>query len=282
MTRPSDVAAWLQDHQFRASRVLGQNFLVDVNILRILLEAADVRSSDHILEIGPGLGVVTGPLLEIAARVTAVEKDEELYRHLVETLGSIPHIRLVYGDVTSLSLPRLLEEEAITKVVSNLPFVVASRCLVDLAFAARRPQRIVVTLQQEVAKKLTAKPGSKAYSALTILVGHAYHASLQHRVPPTCFLPRPRVYSTIVCLTPVQPPMRFHTGIFRALVRGAFSQRRKQLGTILPRIDLPGVAKDIDRVGILKDLAIEPVQRPETLSVDRWIQLAKAFSGELE
>lgn len=277
-TRPSDVAALLQRASFQPSRVLGQSFLVDGNILRHLLREAALDPHDRILEVGPGLGVVTGPLLAQAACVRAVEKDPALVRHLRETLGGHAHLDLVEADILDCPLAEWMGE-GIGKVVSNLPYAIASRLLVELSFTRPPPARIVVTVQQEVAERLTATPGSKAFSALTVLVGHTYEASICHKVSPTCFLPRPRVYSAIVRLEPTARPRPVDAEVFRALVRGVFSQRRKQLVNSLAPF-APGDAAGRDHVAArLSVLGIDPRQRPEMLAREDFVRLADDFAG---
>ena len=153
LTKPSDVATLLQLHGIRPNRVLGQNFLIDENILRILIEAAELTPGDVVFEVGPGLGVVTAKLWERAARVIAVEKDSALHGFLLKRFAGEPKLELIHADAMDVSLPDILAK-GVTKFVSNLPYAIGSRILVDLFEQPNGPQRYVVTVQKEVGDKI--------------------------------------------------------------------------------------------------------------------------------
>lgn len=302
LTSPTEVRAWLARMDFKPSRVLGQNFLVDANILRILLDAADVTKDDTVLEIGPGLGVLTGPLLERAGRVVAIEKDARLHAHLAETLGGAPNLALLHADALdvltarrartvppadgTLSLTatepavRSREREraeahgslalpatggAFNKVVANLPYSVGSRILVELFQPPYRPDIIVVTVQREVADRLAARPGTKDYGVLGIFAQLDYDVAILKKISRTCFVPPPQVESAIVALRRrARREMELHDERdFRSLVKACFSHRRKQLGSLAG-------SEALARAGI------DPTRRPETLSVAEWCALANA------
>ena len=170
--------------------------------------------------------------------------------------------------------------EGTGKVVANLPYAIASRLLVELSFLAPSPARIVVTVQQEVAERLAATPGNKTFSALTVLVGHAYDVTICRKVSPTCFLPKPRVTSAIVRLEPTARPGPANLEVFRTMVRGLFSQRRKQLVNSLARL-VPPEAAGRDRLcARLSALGIDPRQRPETLALEDLVRLADDLTGQ--
>ena len=153
LTKPSDVRALLAAMDFHPSRVLGQNFLIDANILNILLDAAALAPTDAVLEVGPGLGVLTEGLIERAGRVVAVEKDSRLFEWLQNNYTASPKITLIHSDILDVELAPLLAG-GVNKCVANLPYAVASRFLVELMGAERAPERIVVTVQLEVAERL--------------------------------------------------------------------------------------------------------------------------------
>jgi len=154
----SELRSLLNEMDFHPSRALGQNFLIDGNILDILLDAADVRHRDEILEIGPGLGAVTEALVDSARRVVAVEKDRRLYEHLRERFKDKPKLELICADMLEVDTEALLKT-GFNKVVSNLPYSAGSRILINLAMAEAAPERIIVTVQQEVAERLAAQAG---------------------------------------------------------------------------------------------------------------------------
>lgn len=266
-TRPSEVRALLERLAFKPSRILGQNFLVDANILRILIEAAEISTRDHVLEIGPGLGALTGPLIERAGRVTAIEKDDVLFAHLRETLGHAPNLTLIHADALECDLRRLLQN-GINKVAANLPYSIGTRALVEVCRAPARPERLVVTVQREVAERMAAEPGSRNYGVLSVFVQLDYRVEVRKRVAPTCFWPPPNVESAIVVLerrerpAPVADEQRFES-----LVKHCFEHRRKQMGSLVRHVEA------LARAGI------DPRRRPETLSVMEWIHLA-ALEGD--
>ncbi len=265
-TRPTDVRALLQQWDFKPSRVLGQNFLIDGNILRIMLDAAALTKQDAVLEIGPGLGVLTAPLIERAGRVLAIEKDDVLHAHIQRTCGSASNFTLIHADALDTDLAAHLAS-GINKVVANLPYSVGTRILVELCHAKARPERMVVTVQREVADRITAQPDTKDYGVLSVFAQTDYAASLHKTIAKTCFFPVPQVESAIVLLVRQSRAVRPHNEpLFRALVKRCFEQRRKQIGSLVKESDA------LARAGL------NPKQRPETLSVDDWIRLANELN----
>lgn len=275
LTRPSDVVALLERLRFRPSRILGQNFLIDGNILDILLRAADIGADDQILEVGPGLGIVTGPLLQRAARVVAIEKDDRLHAHLASTFSDQPHLDLIHADALAVDLNALLSS-GVNKLVANLPYAIASRLLVELSESPCRPTRMVATVQQEVGERLTAGPGTKEIGVLSVLLQYRYDVRVVKTISERCFFPRPQIRSAIVQLDAhTRPGAKDHLA-FKSLVKHAFSRRRKQLGSLLP--SLPGICIGRDQAhDLLSGLDINPTARPETLAIADWIRLADAI-----
>lgn len=267
LTRPTEVRALLERLSFKPSRVLGQNFLIDGNILRIMLDAAALGPNDVVLEIGPGLGVLTGPLLERAGRVVAIEKDDLLYAHLRDALGGAPNLTLLHADALACDLTGLLAE-GVNKVVANLPYSVGTRVLVELCHAPARPARMVVTVQREVGERLAARPGCRDYGLLSVFAQLDYDISILKRIARTCFFPAPQVESAIVVLARRARPLPVRDeAAFRALVKHCFEHRRKQLGALVR--DAAAFAR----------AAIDPQRRPETLAVEDWIRLANAIAA---
>ena len=199
LTRISDVHAILAEWDIRPQKSLGQNFLIDANILGILLDTAGITAGDEVLEIGTGLGVLTEPLARVARRVVTVEKDPRLWPFLKERLKAFPNVELVCGDMLQVDHEALFRS-GISKVVANLPYSVGSAILVNLVQAETPPAQLTVTLQQEVAKRLTAKPGHKDFGLLTLWTQLRYDVAIRKTVSPTCFYPAPGVSSTILNL----------------------------------------------------------------------------------
>ncbi len=266
LTSPSAVRALLTELNFQPSRVLGQNFLIDGNILRILADAAELAPDDVVVEVGPGLGVLTEALLARAGRVIAIEKDTRLHAWLARRFAGEPRLDLRHADALRADWPALCAGGR-TKLAANLPYSVGSRILMDCFMAAPGPARMVVTVQKEVADRLAAGPGSSDYGLLSVWAQLRYEVRLHKVIPRTCFLPAPEVTSAIVTLArrPMDPLPAALAPRFTALVKQAFSQRRKQLGGLLKN---PAACQAA---------GIAPTARPEELAVSDWLRLAAAL-----
>lgn len=271
-TRPSDIKQLLAERAIQPRRMLGQNFLIDENIRNIILDSAHIAGDDKVLEIGPGLGVLTEQLLVRAGQLIAVEKDPQLATYLQETFGSHPSLTLITADALALGLPNLLASEQITHVVSNLPYSSGTRMLVDMIDAPARPLRMVVMLQLDVAERFVARPGTKAYGIVALHAQLHYDVLLRKTVSPTCFYPPPDVQSAIVEWYRLpHPRVRISNEThFRACIKWCFSQRRKQMGHILQRAPL-NIVPNRDRIlAGLADLSIDASRRPESLCLNEW------------
>ena len=269
LTKPSDVRALLAAMDFHPSRVLGQNFLIDANILNILLDAAALAPTDAVLEVGPGLGVLTEGLIERAGRVVAVEKDSRLFEWLQNNYTASPKITLIHSDILDVELAPLLAG-GVNKCVANLPYAVASRFLVELMGAERAPERIVVTVQLEVAERLAAAPSTHDYGLISVLAQLDYNVSIHKRISPSCFWPQPEVTSAILLMVRREQPLVAvgNRAALLQLLKLCFSKRRKQLGATLRGEGFADAEK------ILADLALAPALRPENLSPADWARLS--------
>jgi len=251
----------------RPSKALGQNFLIDGNILHIILREADVRRDETVLEIGPGLGMLTEALVERAQHVVAIEKDPRLCRYLREKFS---RVALFEGDAVEVLGGRFAALGSGFKVVSNLPYNSSTSILERLVEADLKPRRMVVTLQREVAQRLAAKPRHKAYGALTLFTQLHYHSTVAHVVSPGCFYPSPRVDSAIVVLDRRDPRVKLRSGaLFPEIVRAGFGHRRKTLKKLLA-----GRAR-LDEA--FAQAGIPVTARAEELSLEEWITLANAL-----
>jgi 16S rRNA (adenine1518-N6/adenine1519-N6)-dimethyltransferase len=250
-------------------RFLGQNFLVDGNIVRKSLELAGIRSGETVVEIGPGLGTLTTALLEAGAVVWAVEKDRTLHEHLSETL--VPRypttLHLLEGDAVEHPLAGLSEREATGgfKVVANLPYAIATPWL-DGVLSGPLPERMVLMLQQEAAQRYTAKPGSKTFGAISVFLQAAFTVAPGHKVEPSCFFPRPDIDSYLLHLVRKPEPFIFSSPT-RALIRACFQQRRKQIGGLLRGL-LPDQGSAW--LAYLHSVGIPPQTRPEGIPTEHW------------
>lgn len=228
---------------------LGQNFLVDGNIVRKSLELAELRAGDTVVEVGPGLGTLTTALLEAGAEVWAVEKDRQLHAHLEDTVApSHPGFHLMEGDAMDFPLAGLpAEKSSRFKIVANLPYAISTPWM-DAVLSGPLPDRMVLMLQQEAAQRYVMSAGSKLFGAISIFVQSAYAVQPGHKVPASCFHPRPEIESVLLNLVRLPQPFVFPAPT-KALIRACFQQRRKQLGSIL-RDKLPAdvAARWFDRL----------------------------------
>jgi len=268
-------------HKFRAKRRLGQSFLLDSGILARLAEAAELSPADTVLEIGPGTGNLTRELARRAGAVVAVEIDRELAPLLAETLAGFDNIHLVWGDFLAQDLTRLWElappgPGGVRKVAANLPYYITSPILVKLLTSQGAPALAVLLVQQEVAERLLAAPGTRAYGSLSVLVQFYTVPELVLKVPPRAFFPPPEVSSAAVRLRlRSNPPVDVQDpSLFFQVVRAAFGQRRKTLINAL----LAGLkwGDKATLAAALKAAGIDPMRRGETLSLEEFAALTHA------
>ncbi len=277
LTSPSQVKAWCIGNGFHPNKTLGQNFLIDRNILDAMVDASGVRQGEHVLEIGPGLGVLTEALLARGARVTAVEKDTRLVTCLAAALGQPSGLRVIAADALELDLDAFLEE-GFDRCVSNLPYSVGTRILLDLALHARAPRSFTVLVQTEVAERFIALPGLEARGQAGVWLQLDYDVSLIRTVKASCFWPRPEVGSAIVRLDRHACDLtQEERQWFFQLSRYAFMHRRKQLGASLRKAPEPVGRDDAALAALFAAAAIDPQARAEQLSNAQWQALARAF-----
>lgn len=269
LTSPKEVRGLLAQLGHRPNKGLGQNYLIDANILDIIANAADIQPEDEVLEIGPGLGALTERIIPRAKSVTCIEKDPTMVKYLKSRFKGFT---LVESDALDVDLDALFVG-GISKVAANLPYSVASRLMVDISECEHRPQLMSLTIQKEVADRLVAPSGDKHYGILGILTGVFYKNTMVKKISPTCFLPPPKVWSAVVKMERRDVPA---VGMdeypkFKVLVKHCFTQRRKQIGTILKRMDVDKVDDHLSEAGI------EHTERPERIEIERWAELARAL-----
>jgi len=252
-------------------RSLGQNFLVDPNIVRKSVELGEVSSGDRVVEVGPGLGTLTVALLAAGAEVWAVETDPTMARHLRATLGGNPAFHLAVADAVQVPLAGLPDPESDYKVVANLPYAISSPWM-EAVCLGPLPRVMVLMLQREAAERLTAEVGTGHWSALTIQVDLAFERLGMHAVPPRCFHPAPRVDSCLLVLRRRAGAARLSPKA-RQVARALFTQRRKQVGSSARRLfpDDPHVAAWLE--GLAKH-GLDTTVRPEGIPSRVWLDLA--------
>ena len=270
---PSETRELLASLDLRPSRKLGQNFLIDGNIVRKSLELASVAAGDTVVEIGPGLGTLTRALLKAGARVYAVEKDPRLCGFLRENLAPRHPGRFVLleDDAVRTPLAGLPTTDATPfKIVANLPYAISTPWLDAVLSGQRLPERMVLMLQQEAANRFSATPGGKEMGAITVFLRSAYDLDRGHRVPRRCFHPIPEVDSYLLNLR-LKPAPYIFSNPAKDLIRRCFGQRRKQIGALLRRF-----ASEHDVSKWLERLATEGFSnqtRPEAIPVPLWQEL---------
>lgn len=266
---PSATRELLARLGHQPKRFLGQNFLVDGNIVRKSLELGQVKAGDAVVEVGPGLGTLTSALLEAGAEVWAVEKDSTLAAHLRATLGErFPRaLHLLEGDAVDHPLAGLPpERSAAFRIVANLPYAISTPWM-DAVLSGPLPDRLVLMLQQEAAQRYVAAPGSKQFGAISIFVQSAFAPDRGHRVGAGCFYPAPDVESMLLNLARRAQPFVFPAEA-KAVIRAIFQQRRKQIGSLL-RDRLPAGAAAA-WLAELVGAGLGPTARAEQIPVALW------------
>jgi 16S rRNA (adenine1518-N6/adenine1519-N6)-dimethyltransferase len=257
-----------------AIKRLGQNFLIDPNIVRKIVSLAELGANDSALEIGPGRGILTAALCHAAGRVTAIEIDQRLHSYLSEQQTELPNLHLVLGDAMLYPIGSLPTG---TVVVANLPYYISTPLLFRLLEQRDRFPRMVLMLQAEVADRLIAKPGTSDYGMLSVMAQYAADITKAFKVSPNCFRPRPEVDSAVVLLrTKERRELTLHEEqTFAALVKGSFAHRRKTLVN-----SLKDEGHQQERVlEALRNLALSLTVRAEALSVTNFIALARLISS---
>lgn len=265
----------LKVFHLRASKKLGQNFLIDAAVVRGIVEAAELQEGERVLEIGPGIGTLTQGLAESGAQVTAVELDKKLPAVLAETLKGYENVRIVQGDILKTDIRELMGD-APFKVAANLPYYITTPILMALLEQRLPIRKIVTMVQKEVAERMIAPPGSKTYGALSVAVQYYTAPEIVLDVPPKSFIPAPEVDSVVIaCKVRGEPPVTVRDEkLFFRVVKAAFGQRRKTLSNALKGA---GFLKD-EVQEALEKAGIEAARRGETLSLEEFAQLADAFT----
>lgn len=272
------IKSLMTQYGVQPSKKWGQNFLIERSVQKRMLTAAQLQPDDVVLEVGPGFGALTFALAEQVRHVIAVEIDSRIMaalQSLVEEIGT-ENLTLLNLHILSQSVPELLRGEESAKVVANIPYSITSSLLEHLLSAKQFVSLIALMVQKEVAERIAAKPGTKAYGALSLFV--QYHSEVEYlgRVQNSAFYPRPEVDSAIVRLTPVPDRLRpREQRLMFKLIRAAFKQRRKNLRNALADLfDDPDSA-----AAFLRRSGIDPARRGETLTLEEYMDLAEMLSG---
>ncbi|WP_214627121.1 16S rRNA (adenine(1518)-N(6)/adenine(1519)-N(6))-dimethyltransferase RsmA [Paenibacillus agaridevorans] len=278
---PKRTKEIIAKYGFSFKKSLGQNFLIDRNVLNNIVAAAGLDESKGALEIGPGIGALTGRLAETAGRVTAIEIDQRLIPILDDLFAEQGHVTVIHGDVLKIDLQELFRSQfeglSGVSVVANLPYYVTTPILMKLLEERLPLENIVVMIQKEVAQRMAAKPGGKEYGSLSVAVQYYCVPELVCTVPHTVFIPQPNVDSAVIKLTVREKPAVDvpDEAFFFRVVQASFAQRRKTLANNLTAF----VGKENREAlgGLLGGIGIDPGRRGETLSLEEFARLSRAL-----
>lgn len=279
LTDPKIIKPLLERHGFRFSKALGQNFLTAGWVPDKICEHAAADHDTAVLEIGPGIGVLTKRLAESAGSVTAIELDKKLIPLLSETVGDLENVTVINGDALDFDYVEWAQERREKRriVCANLPYNVTTPVLTVL-LSCRVFSEITVMIQKEVARRICAEPGTPEYGSFTVFSRFYSRPEMLFDVPPGCFMPQPKVTSTVISLVSCDKPSGLlDEKLFFKVVRAAFAQRRKTLVNCLNSSFK--LSKD-DLSSLLGDLGIDSLARGETLGIDEFVKLSNAL-GEI-
>ena len=281
---PAKMAQLRAKHDFRHSKSLGQNFLSDKNIIDAIIEGSEIGAEDLVIEIGPGMGVLTAAAAECASRVVAVEIDRHLIPILTETLENYDNVEIINADVMKTDLSEVVEKYRTSgkvRIIGNLPYYITTPIVMKLLEERVPADSITIMMQKEVADRIKASPGSKTYGALSVAVG--FYCTVRHiaNAPKEVFVPRPKVDSTVIRLDVRQerPVELVDEKLFFETIKKGFGQRRKTLLNSLTGIR--GMSKE-SIAAVLADCGIDSRRRAETLSMSEFADLANEIAQRAE
>ena len=280
LTSPSTIKYIMGKYNFKFSKGLGQNFLISEFVVSDIVYGAEITENDCILEIGPGIGVMTYEMASIAKKVVAIEIDNYLLPVLDDTLYKFDNVKIINGDVLKVDLDKIIEDEfkgEKPKVIANLPYYITTPIVMKLLEDEVNVSDIIVMVQKEVAQRMMAKPGTKAYGALSVAVQYYSDPSIILNVPRTSFMPQPNVESSVIRLK-----VRRRDDLellckktFFNTIKDSFGKRRKTLLNALSSGILK-VSKDDLKIAFAS-VNIDPVRRGETLTIEEFALLSNAI-----
>ncbi|KUP04568.1 16S rRNA methyltransferase [Bacillus coahuilensis p1.1.43] len=273
----------LQKHGFSFKKSLGQNFLIDPNILRNITEAAGLTKEFGAVEVGPGIGALTEHLARSAKKVVSFEIDQRLVPILEDTLSPYDNVEIILQDFLKADVESVLREQFSPDdplmLVANLPYYITTPIIMRVLLERLPIDRIVVMLQKEVADRISAKPGTKEYGSLSIAIQYYTEAETVMIVPKTVFMPQPNVDSAVIRLTKRKEPIARveDEDFFFTVTRASFAQRRKTILNNLSSQLVEGKNKKDLLVQCLESVGVDPTRRGETLSIEEFAELSNAL-----
>lgn len=278
----SDVVQTLRNNDFRIKKHFGQNFITDSNIINQIVQASGISNSDIVMEVGPGMGALTQKLVETAKHVIAVEIDRDLVSILSKNLADAKNLTVIQGDILDLDIDKTIQDvcpdAGKVTIISNLPYYITTPIMMRFLETSHVVKKMIFMMQLEVAQRISSKPNTKDYNALSIAIQYRALTQILFRVPRTVFIPEPNVDSAVVSIEIKETP-EFHPQneeFFFRFIHLCFAQRRKTLYNNL-RFGFPNIVEDQIKL-VLDQAQISPSARAESLSIDKFIILSNLFS----
>ncbi|MBQ3612020.1 MAG: 16S rRNA (adenine(1518)-N(6)/adenine(1519)-N(6))-dimethyltransferase RsmA [Firmicutes bacterium] len=281
---PSTIQAIKERHNFQLSKSLGQNFITDKSVIERIVEGSDVGEDDLVIEIGPGIGVLTAEAAESAAKVVAIEIDKKLIPILAETLAEYDNIRVINQDILKTDINEIIREEREAgsftggvKIMGNLPYYITTPIIMGILEKGVEADSITIMMQKEVADRIKAAPGGKIYGAISAAVQYYCEVEQVASVPKEVFVPRPKVDSAVLKLSirKERPVDLIDEKSFFACIKAGFGQRRKTLLNSLTGVN--GLPKE-DIKEILEAAGVDPARRAETLDINEFAAIANGVA----
>lgn len=265
----------VKKHSFKFTKSLGQNFLIDDNVVNDIVIGAEIGKDDTVIEIGPGIGTLTKELLQKAKKVYCIELDSELIPILNEELKDYDNLTIINGDALRYDFSKILNENNNVKVVANLPYYITTPIVTKLLKERYKFSSITIMIQKEVAARMISEPNCKEYGALSILIQYYCKGTKIRNVAPECFMPRPKVESTVIKLEVLENPSVTVTDekMYFRIVRDSFNMRRKTIWNALKELKLP--SDDIKKC--FESCGIDTKRRGETLSLEEFANLSNSI-----
>lgn len=283
---PKNTIEVLQKYHFNFQKKFGQNFLINTSILEEIIDAAEITKEDFVLEIGPGIGTMTQYLCEAAREVVAVEIDTNLIPILGDTLSAYDNVEVMNADILKVDIAKLADEQnggKPIKVVANLPYYITTPIIMGL-FESHVPiDSITIMVQKEVADRMQEGPGSKEYGALSLAVQYYAKPEIVVNVPPSCFMPQPKVGSAVIRLTRHEnPPVDVdNEKLMFQVIRASFNQRRKTLANGLNNFGSFSLGKEEIQKSI-EELGVPVNIRGEALSLEQFAKLSNIINAKMK